>query len=414
MVVCLGVAGLGGFGCKPSDTRASIESSQAESVREVQVALAARRNLERAVTVLGSFTAQEQATLSVKVAGRLSGIHVDLGSRVRAGSVLAEIERRDYELRVRQSEAALAQARARLGLPLDDGNDDIDVEEAGLVRQARAVLQEARANRDRVSRLFDDGVLSHSELDSASAAFTVATTRYEDAVEEVRQRIAVLAQRRVELDIARRQLEETRLLAPFDGVVQARLAGPGEFLNVGDPVVTLIQVDPLRLRLEITERDSPLIRTGQTVRATIEGDSTLRTGRVDRISPGIDPRLRMLVVEADIANDGSLHPGMFARASVVVNPTVPAITVPPEAVVSFAGVEKVFAFEDGRAVERNIVTGEHDTNWVEVISGLEESERVILSPGNLRNGEPVELVMPPPDPGMTLHSEPAPAAGNGS
>jgi len=384
----LGLAALLLAGCGESGPARAGAGTSGEP-RPVFVARAELRDVERTITAFGSFLAQEQATLSVKVAGRLQQVHVDLGSSVKAGAPLARLETREFEMRVRQSEAALAQALAGLGLDAKDEAATVDPEQTSVARQARAVLDEARASRDRIASLYKQGVLSQSELDTAEAAFTVADNRYQDAVEEVRRRIAMVSQRRIERDIAAQQLTDTTLLAPFDASVQERAASPGEYLSVGDPVVTLIQMNPLRLRLEVSERDAPKVRPGQLTRAQVEGIAETFTGRIARISPAIDPLRRVLFVEADIPNDGALHPGMFARGVMVVNAAEPAVTVPAAALVTFAGLEKVYLVEGGKVRERVVTTGRRGLQWVEVLANLKAGEEVILDPGNLQNGQPV-------------------------
>ncbi len=369
-----------------------------EASRTVVVAKAATQEVERTITAFGSFLAQEQATLSVKVPGRLQKVYVDLGSSVEAGAPLAGIESREYEMRVRQAEAALAQALAGLGLDPKDEAVAVDPGQTSVARQARAVFDEARASRDRIASLHRQGVLSQSELDTAEAAFTVAENRYQDAVEEVRRRIAMVAQRRIERDIASQQLTDTALVAPFDASVQERSASPGEYLRAGDPVVTLIQMNPLRLRLEISERDAPQIQLQQAVRAHVEGMAQTFRGEIVRISPAIDPQRRVLYVEADIPNDGSLHPGMFARGTIVVNPLEPALTVPAAALIVFAGIEKVFLVEEGKVRERVVSTGRRGADWIEIVANLKAGEEVVLNPGNLQNGQAVTVATPAPAP----------------
>lgn len=382
-------------GCHKGTNGSADAAARTES-RAVTVAPAASTNLERTITVFGSFLAQEKVTLSAKVPGRLKSIQVDLGSPVKAGALIAQIEPREYELHVRQSEAALAQALAVIGLSSDDESQTVDPSQTSIAKQAMAVLNEARANRDRAASLHRDGVLSQAELDTAESAFTVADNRYRDAVEAARQRIAVVAQRRIERDIAEQNLADTKLVAPFDSSVQDRAVSPGAYLQAGDPVATLIQVNPLRLRLEISEREAPLVRAQQIVRARVDGINQISEGRIVRISPAIDQQRRVLLVEAEIPNAGYLHPGMFARADVVVNARQKAVTVPSNALITFAGIEKVFTIVEGAARERVVTTGRRGTNWVEIVDNLNDGEEVILNPGNLQNGQPVTVSTTPP------------------
>jgi RND family efflux transporter MFP subunit len=351
------------------------------------------RRLVRTVSAPGTLAADEQATLSFKVAGRLDEIKVDLGSSVRKGQVIAQLETTDFKGRVNQAEAGLQQARARLGLAPQGDDDKIETENTALVRQARAVLEEARANRDRAMQLVNQGIQSRAELDRVDSAYKVADSRYQDAVEEVRNRQAVLLQRRSELALARQQLAETTLYASFDGAVRERRASIGEYMASGAPVVTVVRLHPLRLRVEVPEREAQGIRVGQPVRVTVEGDAAQsHTGRVARLSPAFQEQSRTLIIEAEVNNQqGRLRPGSFAKADIQTSATSEAIVVPASSIVTFAGIQKVFTVKDGKAVEKNVVAGKREEDWI-VVEGLEAGTAVILSPGNLVAGQPVSVV----------------------
>jgi RND family efflux transporter MFP subunit len=360
--------------------------------RPVKVARVEELPVGASVNVTGTLAAQDEATLSIKVPGRLSAVNVDLGSVVRKGQVIAQVEQQDYKLRVQQSEAALQQARARLGLQPQGEDDRFDPEVTGTVRQARALLEEARQNRQRVASLVESGVVARAEYEAADAAFKVAQAKYQDAVEEIRNRQALLSQRRTELSLARQALADTVVVAPFDGLVQEKRASVGEYLGAAAPVVTVVRVNPLRFRGEVPERDAATVRAGQSVRVTVEGDRGLYAGRIVRLSPTINQQNRVLVVEAEIANPGSLRPGGFARAEIVTNSGDVAVTVPASAVVTFAGIEKVITVENGKAKEKPITTGRRAETWTEILSGISVGEPVVLDPGNLQSGQPVNVV----------------------
>ncbi len=375
------------------DEGASQKSPRAAGspTRSVSVASVTERVMERTVAVIGSLTAYDESTLSVKVSGRLQTIAVDLGSVVRKGQLIAQVEPQDYELQLKQSEALLSQARARLGLPLTGDDDTVEADQTSTVKEAKARVEETRKHRDRIAELNQQGILSQSERETADAGYEVAANRYRDSLEEVNNRRAQLAQRRVEVEIARKHLADTGLFAPFDGAVQERRASPGDYLNVGTPVVTLVRTDPLRLRVQASERDAPGVRVGQTVRVWVEGDATPHTGRISRTSPALDRQTLMLMVEADIPNDGSLRPGSFVRAEIITQDKTQSLSVPANTIVTFAGIEKVFAVENGKAVERQVSTGRRGTNWVEIVNGLSAGALVVLDPGNLQTGEAVTV-----------------------
>src|ERR1700704_158477 len=158
--------------CK-SDYQGSARQNQPgdkNTTRQVKTARVEQTPFGETVTANGTLAAFDQTTAGVKVAGRLSSISVDLGSVVRRGQVIAQVEANDYKLRVQQSEAALGQARARLGLSPDGTDDKVSAEQTGTVRQAKAHLDEASLNRERAVRLVQQGVVAKADFDAADAA----------------------------------------------------------------------------------------------------------------------------------------------------------------------------------------------------------------------------------------------------
>src|SRR5215475_5350700 len=359
-------------------------------VRQVKVAKSEARRLNHTVTAPGTLAADEQAALSFKVAGRVDVIKVDLGSQVRKGQIIANLETTEFKVRLQQAEAALQQARVRLGLPPQGDDDRVDPEKTSLARQARAVLEEAKSNRERTTQLVNQGIQSDLELDRVESAFKVADSRYQDAIEEVRNQQGILLQRRSELAIAQQQLVETTLYAPFNGAVRQRTASLGEYLNAGAPVATIVRLHPLRLRVEAPERESHGIKVGQSVRVIVEGDDQQSySGRVARLSPAFQEQSRTLIIEAEVDNQqGKLRPGSFAKAEIQTSLTSNVVMVPASAIVTFAGIQKVFSVKDNKAVEKTVVVGRRDGDWV-VVEGVAAGAPVILSPGNLVSGQPV-------------------------
>ncbi|HEU5322769.1 MAG TPA: efflux RND transporter periplasmic adaptor subunit, partial [Methylomirabilota bacterium] len=346
-------------GCKGEVPATAQERARpAEAPRAVRLAPAAQELIVRTVTVAGTLAADEQVVLGTKVAGRLAEISVDLGSRVRRGQPVGRLDPTDFRLRVQQSESALHQARVRLGLAADGQDDRVDPEQTALVRQAQAVLEEARLTRARAQRLLEQQLIARAQLDAAVAAMQVAEARYQDALEEVRNRQAVLAQRRSELALARQQLEDTVLASPIDGAVSQRQASVGEYLPAGAPVATLVRTDPLRLRVSVPEREAAGVGVGLDVRVSVEGDAAVHRGRVARLSPIVQEQNRTLLVEAEIANPRALlRPGAFAKAEIVTAAGQPVVVVPASAVVTFAGVEKVLVVRQGKTAEVKVTTG---------------------------------------------------------
>ncbi len=380
---------------KPGTKGGSGEAAALPAHR-VHLVVAAQRSVPRMVTAPGTLAADEQISLGFKVAGRVSQLKVDLGSFVRKGQIIAQLETEDFKSRVEQSEAALQQARVRLGLPpqsSEDPNDDrIVIENTALVRQARARLVEAQRNRDRAAQLVEQGVQPKAELDRTDAALKVAESQYQDAIEEIRNRQGVLLQRRSELVLARQQLSYTTLYAPGDGAVREKKTSVGEYLAAGTPVATIVRLHPLRLRVEVPEREAVGIRAGLPVKITVDQDAGAYAGRVVRLSPAIQEQSRTLIIEAEVDNQqGRLRPGAFARAEIQTSTTSGVVTIPPSAIISFAGIQKVYLVQNGKAVERPVITGKRETGWVEITEGLQLGDEVVDAPGNLVTGQAVTV-----------------------
>jgi RND family efflux transporter MFP subunit len=379
-------------GCT-GESKASQEKQAAASPpppRQVRVIDAVEERVARTVFATGTLAAEDQVVVGTKVPGRLADISVDMGTRVKRGQVLARLDASDYRLRVDQAEAALQQARARLGLGATGTDERVDPEQTSIVRQARAVLEEARLTRDRAARLVEQDLIARAQFDTAEANLKIAEGRYHDALEEVRNRQALLAQRRSEVELARQQLTDTAMVSPIEGAVAIKQASVGEYLAAGAPVATVVRLHPLRLRVNVPERDAADVRTGQAVRLTVEGDTTVYQGRVVRLSPIVQEQNRTLSVEAEIPNERAvLKPGAFARAEIVSEVSQPVIRVPATALVTFAGIEKLLVVRQGKAVEVRVQTGRRGGDTVDIVSGLKAGEQVVLQPGNLASGQAV-------------------------
>ena len=395
-LIVVTLVALGLVGCRGEHPAAAQEKPkpqpQGPPAREVRVVPAAERTLAKTIVATGTLAAEDQLTLSAKVAGRVEIIDIDLGSRVRRGQAIAQLDQTDFKLRIEQAEAALQQARARLGLVPAGKDERVDPEQTSVVRQARAVLDEARLTRDRSVKLLEQQLIARAQLDTAEANLQVAEARYQDSLEEVRNRQAVLAQRRSELDLARQQLTDTVVLAPVDGAVSQRFASRGEYLAAGAPMATLVRVHPLRLRVSVPEREASGVRVGQMVRLTIDGDQTVYSGRVVRLAPIVQELNRTLAVEAEVPNErGVLRAGAFARADIVTDASQPIVTVPASALIVFAGVEKVLVVRGGKTAEVRVQTGRRLGEEIEIVEGLKRGEPVVDRPGNLTGGQAVSV-----------------------
>ena len=370
----------------PSEGKATAEP------RRVQTTSAEQKDIDQLVIVTGTLAADQEVVLGFKVPGRLAEIPVDLGTAVQKGGVIGRLDTTDYELRVRQVDAALQQARVRLGLPPDASDQSVILEQTAVAREARAEMDAARSRLERAQQLLGKGLLPKADFDAAGSAVKVSEARYEDALEEARNRQALLAQRRSEFEIARQQLADSVLYAPITGMVRLRNANAGQYVAAGTPIVTMVQMQPLRLRTAVPEREARNIRAGLPVRVTVEGAPGVHDGHVARISPSFDEVNRTLLVETEVSNAANvLRPGAFARPEIIVSAGQRALMVPPSSIVTFAGIDRVFVLKGDKASETRIRTGRRSDQGVEVTEGLSVGDQVVLSPGNMVDGEKVVL-----------------------
>ena len=361
---------------------------------EVRVERVEEGGIPEIVAANGELYAEEEATLGPKVPGRIAKLYVDLGDKVKAGQVLAELEKDDYEFRLRQAEALTNQTRARLGI-LDQESDAVTPEETAIVKQSAAQLKEARFIFQTTETLAKEGVLSKIDMEKAGVARDAAEAAYQGALEQVMQLRAELVERRAQLELIRQNLADCEIRSPFDGAVTERIASLGEYLPVNGPVVRVVRQDPLRLRLEVPERAATRVRVGQRIDVRMEGLRETPAGRVVRISPAIDATNRSLLVEGEIPNPtGALRPGAFAEGLITVNPDARGIAVARDSVLSFAGVERVFVAVDGKLEDRVVKTGRLlAEDRIEVLEGLESGAQVVRQVNDrFTPGQPVRVL----------------------
>jgi membrane fusion protein (multidrug efflux system) len=166
--------------------------------------------------------------------------------------------------------------------------------------------------------------------------------------------------------------------APFESLVQERHVGHGSFVQLGDPIATLVRTGIVRFRGTMPERHAHRLELGQKVTLKIEGVPQSREVKVTRISPTVSESSRSLAFEAEVPNsDGELRTGLFAEAAVVVDPAAQSLVIPKSAIMEFAGAEKVWKVVDGMAKEQVVQTARHDERVVEIIGGLSPGDLVL-------------------------------------
>ena len=142
------------------------------------------------------------------------------------------------------------------------------------------------------------------------------------------------------------------------------------------------------------------------MRLTVEGDTNTYPGRIARIAPAIRETDRMLLVEADVPNQGGLRAGLFARAQIIVNASEAGAEHSAQRAHHLCRTGKVVVVRDGKAAEKTVTTGRRGADWIEIVSGVSAGETVVLDPAGIRTGQPLTIDAP------AEKSKPGPAASS--
>ena len=357
----------------------------------VKTATVESRPLERFLRVTGSLVADEQAEVSAETAGRVVATPVERGTRVAAGTLLVRISATETSAQLQEAEANASQIEARLGLHAGQSFTPDTVPD---VMNAKAALDLAQAEFDRIRSLLDQKVVSQSEYDQRRTQVEAARQQHQSAKNVAEQSFRSLGAARARVAMAKKGLDDTLVRAPFDGVVAERLVSVGDYVSRGTRVATVVRVDPLRVELTVPESSVSLVQIGQHVRLTVDAypgevfDATVRF-----VSPALRSDQRALTVEAVSKNpDGRLKPGLFATAMIrQTNPTE-GLLVPITAIETVAGTSRVYVVKNGVAEERIVTTGEKVGDRIEITSGVAAGDVVAAEPrGRLTDGRLVAV-----------------------
>ena len=349
---------------------------------EITTTAALTRTLVRSVEAVGSLAADEEVVVSAQAPGELAQLNVDFGSFVQAGQVIATLDQRDAKLRIEQAEASLKQTMARLGMPTDLKADKFDPTQNADVRVAKAQLDWTKMDLERATKLVENGDVARSIYDQALTQNNLAGARYQAALDAVNQQLAVVEQQRSAINLSKKALSDTVVRSPISGAVKEKHTARGAYLSQQSlRIVTLVKINPLRLRADIPEAFAAKVRVGQVMSLAIDAfPGRTFTGRIARIGASLNEQTRALTVEATVANPSNiLRPGMFAKSTLVTAPNASAVMVPRKAVVNVAGLTKVFVIANGKATERIVKTGTTDGEMIEIVEGVTSGDSIALS-----------------------------------
>lgn len=375
----------------------------------VPAAVVTQAPRETVVTLPGTMQPITEAPVLARADGYIKRRNVDIGDRVAAGQVLAEIEAPELDQQVKQAAAALDQARSAL-------------------EQANANLTQGLANRElarvsavRYGNLQKRGIVSRQENDTYQAQYQASDA----AVESLRKAVAgaenSVSAAQASLARLKEMFSYLKVRAPFAGVVTLRNVDQGTLVMTGNTLLFRVaQTGVLRMFINVPQVNASQVRVGQATELSLsERPGRTFTAKIVRSSGSLDPATRTMLVEVQVPNPvGDLMPGMYANVTLHAARENPPLLIPSEALVARAqGTTAAVVDRAGKVHFTPIQVGRDSGTELEVLSGLEAGMQVIVNPNDkVREGVAVETrpFLRPRPAGSTAPAQAAPAAKKAS
>jgi RND family efflux transporter MFP subunit len=405
----------------------------APTVRVVELVHPERHTVRRSVGEPGQLQAFETTPIHAKIAGYVKRWTVNIGSPVKKGLTLAELSDPELEAEHKQRLAMIHQAVAKQELAraaVKVAEADVASAEAKLlevrtgVSRAQADLARWQAEYKRVEQLHRERALTGTLLDetlsklhsseasreeinaqvkTAQAALVQSRAALEKAHAEVAAAVAPIEVARQDANRTEALLGYTRIEAPFDGIVTERNVDTGELTHPGadsPPLFVVARSDVVTIKVDVPEMYATEVNPGDRAEIKLQAmKGKTVEGKVSRISWALDPRTRTIRVEIDIPNPGgTLRPGLYAYATIIVEEHHDVITLPTTAVFSDGGKDFCVVVADGKAQRRPISLGLSDGTRTEIVLGLEGDATafsvVKAGASSLTDGQPVQADKP--------------------
>ena len=373
------------------------------------VATVVRRDFATSVLATGAVKPQVGAEVRVgaRISGKVERLHANIGDPVKKGQVIAELEKADLESKVDQRAAELRAAEARLSSarilrPLENEKAEAEVDRwtatvdlnAKLLRREEDLSKKGITSPEALDRIKEQLGVSEAQLASARKAVELAKTGFEEEVKvlsiEVERAKAALADANVQVSYA-------TITAPIEGVIGSVSTQEGETVSAGlsaPTFVTIIALSRLQVDTFVDEVDIGKVKPGQKAIFTVDSFPALEfEGKVVAIYPKAVLQENVVnydvVVEITTPYDGILRPEMTASVTIRLEAKENVLAVPLKAVKREGGKNVVQVFADGRSQPREVKIGWKDSQWIEVLSGLEEGESVLV---DVSSSEPTPVV----------------------
>lgn len=404
---------------------ASCERKQREQPAKktilVEVVMVNEGKIAKEINFTGSIEANTEVKVYPKITTQIEEIKVDLGDPIKRGDLIALLDSDELRAQLAQAKAALEVMQAKWAQMEVGARPEELAQAEDLVAKARANLKDAQSNYQRMKALFDRGTIARRQFESAELAYTVAKADLnsaqerldmlrEGATKEDRQALqAQVSQAKAALDLARIRLSYTRITSPISGTISERFLDPGDLAVPTKTLVTVVQMDTVKVIVYFPENLLRYMVPGIQAQLTVDASpNRVFYGRIDKVSPTLNPETRMFYAEIKVLNKKYLlRPGMFTTVTFSVDPHFNALLVPKEAVLyreeyvenpegsksEISQINYLFVVEDGRAHMRRVSLGHESGTVVEVSEGVKKGEQVVVRGlHQLNDGDRIKVV----------------------
>ncbi len=327
---------------------------------QVNVVKVRRGDIYSPIMATGTILPQEESRVGAKISGRIEKIFVDDGDEFEKEDILVRLDQKDFLIVEKRVKAELAVVRASL-------------------REAELHLGNLSREKERLARLYERKVISQQKYDDINTSCRMAAARVDLTA-------ARLLEADANLSMAKQQLRDSVIRAPFSGIVAKKFSNEAEIVSSvmpSRPILWLMKIDRVKVEVEIPDVKMMVVGKGTPVDVKIDAlPGKLFEGNVSRVNAMVDPISRNFKVETDIPNsEHMVKPGMFARITVKTDVVKGTIIVPQKAlVVDDAGNDAVLVLNDNNeAVIKKVTVGVSNANMVEIRDGLKDGEKVIVT-----------------------------------
>jgi RND family efflux transporter MFP subunit len=347
------------FGCENPTSNEESNAAVSKVIEQplvVKVARVRRGNISVPIRATGTIFPDHESKIGPKISGVIEIVHVDEGDQVKEGQTVAQIDQKELLIAVRQGRAAVRVAEAQL--------KEAELNEVNLGKE-----------RERLANLLKKNAISQQRYDDIDTAHAMAVAR----IELIRAQILSAKEN---LAMAEQKLMDTKIVAPFSGLIVKRFINEGEFVSTmpPTPLFLIMNIDKVEMEVGLSEVHLATVDVGNPVEITVDTypGVTFR-GEISTINPMVDPGSRAFKVKVEIPNkDHRLKSGMFARAKIHPEIHEDVLVIPFKSVVNRGGGTYVFLLNGDIAALQAVQVGITDEEEIEVIDGLQEGEEVVV------------------------------------